>query len=75
MVNMAPAASATVTERNLVRAEKQMKDANDKQTVDPVWAQSFNITDSEEAFDWDAFLDGGFLKTIQVSPKSHNDSR
>jgi CRP-like cAMP-binding protein len=49
---------ATVTERNLVRAEKQMKDANDKQTVDPVWAQSFNITDSEEAFDWDAFLDG-----------------
>lgn len=49
---------ATVTERNLVRAEKQMKDANDKQTVDPIWAQSFNITDSEEAFDWDAFLDG-----------------
>ena len=49
---------ATVTERNLVRAEKQMKDASDKQTFDPVWAQSFNITDSEDDFDWDAFLNG-----------------
>lgn len=49
---------ANVTERNLVRAEKQMKDASEKQTADPVWAQSFNITDSDEAFDWDAFLDG-----------------
>ena len=49
---------ANVTERNLFRAEKQMKDASEKQTADPVWAQSFNITDSEESFDWDAFLDG-----------------
>ncbi|MEQ8508113.1 MAG: cyclic nucleotide-binding domain-containing protein [Rhodospirillaceae bacterium] len=49
---------ATVTERNLVRAEKQMKDASDKQTFDPVWAQSFNITDTEDDFDWDAFLNG-----------------
>lgn len=49
---------ATVTERNLIRAERQMKDASDKQTVDPVWAQSFNITDTDDVFDWDAFLDG-----------------
>jgi hypothetical protein len=35
-----------------------MKDASEKQTADPVWAQSFNITESEDAFDWDAFLDG-----------------
>jgi CRP-like cAMP-binding protein len=49
---------ATVTERSLIRAENQMKDASDKQTVDPAWAQSFNITDSDDVFDWDAFLDG-----------------
>ena len=49
---------ANVTERNLIRAEKQMKDASEKQIADPVWAQSFNITDSEETFDWDSFLDG-----------------
>lgn len=49
---------ANVTERNLVRAEKQMKVANEKHIADPVWAQSFNITDTEDSFDWDAFLDG-----------------
>ena len=49
---------ANITERNLLRAEKQMKDASEKQTADPVWAQSFNITDDEDSFDWDAFLDG-----------------
>jgi hypothetical protein len=49
---------ATVTERNLVHAERQMKDASEKQTVDPVWAQSFNITDTDDVFDWDAFLNG-----------------
>lgn len=49
---------ATVTERNLIRSERQMKDASDKQTVDPIWAQSFNITDTDDVFDWDAFLDG-----------------
>ena len=25
---------------------------------DPVWAQSFNITDNSDAFDWQGFLDG-----------------
>ena len=49
---------ANVTERNLLRAEEQIQDATEKQIADPVWAQSFNITDSEESFDWDAFLDG-----------------
>lgn len=49
---------AVVTERNLGRAEKQMKDASDKQKIDPVWAQSFNITDADDTFDWDAFLNG-----------------
>jgi len=49
---------ANVTERNLLRAEKQIKDASEKQIADPVWAQSFNITDSEDDFDWDAFLNG-----------------
>jgi len=49
---------ANVTERNLIRAEKQMKDASEKQIADPVWAKNFNITDDEESFDWDAFLDG-----------------
>jgi hypothetical protein len=49
---------ANVTERNLVRAEKQLKDASEKQAADPVWAQSFNITESEDAFDSDAFFDG-----------------
>lgn len=48
---------ANVTERNLVRAEKQMKDANEKEAAGPVWAQSFNIAESEDAFDWDAFFD------------------
>ena len=47
-----------MTERNLVRAEKQMKDASEKEAADPVWAQSFNITESEDAFDWDAFFYG-----------------
>ncbi|MDG2319910.1 MAG: hypothetical protein P8L79_06615 [Rhodospirillaceae bacterium] len=35
-----------------------MKDASKKEAADPVWAQSFNITESEDAFDWDAFFDG-----------------
>ena len=35
-----------------------MKDASEKQIADPVWAKNFNITDDEESFDWDAFLDG-----------------
>ncbi len=49
---------ANVTERNLLRAEKQMKDASEKHFADPVWAQSFNITDNDDDFDWDAFLNG-----------------
>lgn len=58
---------AMVTERNLGRAERQMKDTSDKQKIDPAWAQSFNITDDEEVFDWDAFLNGDTTNEDDVS--------
>ena len=50
---------AIVTERNLTRAERQIDAANTKRANDPVWAQSFNITDAGDAFDWGSFLSGG----------------
>ena len=50
---------AIITERNLTRAEKQIDGANAKRASDPVWAQSFNITDNSDAFDWQGFLAGG----------------
>ncbi|MDX2222219.1 MAG: cyclic nucleotide-binding domain-containing protein [Rhodospirillaceae bacterium] len=36
---------ATVTERNLLRAERQVQAIAERQVVEPVWAQSFNIAD------------------------------
>ena len=39
---------ATVTERNLVRAERQVQALAEKHVVEPVWAQSFNISDSTD---------------------------
>ena len=50
---------AIVTERNLNRAEKQIESTNAKRKADPVWAQSFNITDNSDTFDWEGFLSGG----------------
>ena len=49
---------AVVTERNLLRAEKQINSSHEKHAGDPVWAQSFNIADDPESYDWQAFLDG-----------------
>ena len=49
---------AIITERNLTRAEKQIDGANAKRAADPVWAQSFNITDNSDSFDWQGFLSG-----------------
>ena len=49
---------AIITERNLTRAEKQIDGANAKRAADPVWAQSFNITDNSDSFDWQSFLSG-----------------
>ena len=48
---------AVVTERNLLRAEKQIQTSSEQRVGDPVWAQSFNITE-EDAFDWTSFLGG-----------------
>jgi tetratricopeptide (TPR) repeat protein len=39
---------ATVTERNLIRAERQVQALAEKHVVDPVWAQSFNIADNAD---------------------------
>jgi len=52
---------AIVTERNLTRAERQIEASTTKRLNDPVWAQSFNITDTSDAFDWTAFLTGSGL--------------
>jgi tetratricopeptide (TPR) repeat protein len=49
---------AIITERNLNRAEKQIQNSHDQHVSDPVWAQSFNITDDAESYDWSSFLDG-----------------
>ena len=49
---------AIITERNLQRAEKQIHASHEKHVNDPVWAQSFNITDDAESYDWQSFLDG-----------------
>ena len=48
---------AVITERNLQRAEKQVHTSHEQHTSDPVWAQSFNITDDND-YDWQAFLSG-----------------
>ena len=48
---------AVITERNLMRADRQVQGASDKHLSDPVWAQNFNITDDDN-YDWQAFLDG-----------------
>lgn len=48
---------AVVTERNLLRAEKQIQATSTQQSTDPVWAQSFNITE-DDSYDWQAFLNG-----------------
>ncbi len=49
---------AIITERNLQRAEKQIYSSHEKHVNDPVWAQSFNIAEDAEAYDWQSFLDG-----------------
>ena len=43
---------------NVQRAEKQVHVAHDQYTSDPVWAQSFNITDDTD-YDWQSFLNSG----------------
>jgi CRP-like cAMP-binding protein/tetratricopeptide (TPR) repeat protein len=59
---------AIVTERNLQRAEKQVHSSHEKHASDPVWAQSFNITDDSD-YDWSSFLDGtsGGMPGPQIS--------
>ena len=49
---------AVVTERNLLRAEKQIQASSEQRAGDPAWAQSFNITD-DDTYDWQSFLDAG----------------
>ncbi len=48
---------AVITERNLMRADRQVQGASDKQLSDPVWAQNFNIAE-DDSYDWQAFLEG-----------------
>lgn len=48
---------AVITERNLLRADRQVQNASERRASDPVWAQNFNIAD-EEPYDWSAFLGG-----------------
>jgi len=48
---------AIITERNMQRADKQVYASHEQHVSDPVWAQSFNITD-ESDYDWGAFLNG-----------------
>ena len=49
---------AIITERNLSRAERQIESTTAQRQNDPVWAQSFNIADTSDSFDWGAFLAG-----------------
>ncbi len=49
---------AVITERNLQRAEKQIHSSHEQHISDPVWAQSFNISEDGDSYDWQAFLDG-----------------
>ena len=49
---------AIITERNLQRAEKQIHSSHEQHNSDPVWAQSFNIAEDGDNYDWQAFLDG-----------------
>lgn len=49
---------AIITERNLQRADKQIQASHEQQINDPVWAQSFNIADDSDNYDWQAFLNG-----------------
>jgi hypothetical protein len=49
---------AIVTERNLTRAERQIDQSTAQRQGDPLWAQSFNIADTSDSFDWQAFLTG-----------------
>ena len=49
---------AIITERNLQRAERQINSSSEQHAQDPVWAQSFNITDESYSFDWGSFLSG-----------------
>lgn len=48
---------ATITERNLQRAEKQVHNSHEQHTADPVWAQNFNIAEDND-YDWQSFLNG-----------------
>ena len=49
---------AIITERNLQRAEKQIHSSHEQHISDPVWAQSFNIAEDSDSYDWGAFLEG-----------------
>lgn len=49
---------AIVTERNLNRAEKQIQTTAEKHVVEPVWAQSFNVSESESDDGLSPFLSG-----------------
>ncbi len=49
---------AVVTERNLVRAEKQIQSTSERRAADPVWAQNFNISE-DEPYDWSVILGNG----------------
>jgi len=50
---------AVVTERNLVRAEKQVQSMAEKRVVEPVWAQSFNVDDLDPEEGASPFLGDG----------------
>lgn len=49
---------AVVTERNLQRAEKQIQSTAERQVVEPLWAQSFNVDESAGGDDLSPFLSG-----------------
>ncbi len=65
---------AIVTERNLSRAERQMDASTSKRLGDPVWAQSFNITDQSDSFDWAGFLSGSTASPDEDSAPGSNFS-
>ncbi|MBL8644353.1 MAG: cyclic nucleotide-binding domain-containing protein [Rhodospirillaceae bacterium] len=58
---------AIITERNLHRAEKQIQTSAEKHVVEPVWAQSFNVSEPEFDDGISPFLNGFDDETDGIS--------
>lgn len=58
---------AIVTERNLNRAEKQIETSAERHVVEPVWAQSFNVTEPVIEDDLSPFLSDSESSNVRVA--------